>query len=414
MTKSTSPGASMRYSGPPTPQALAARLGVPLERICKLDANESPYGPPPAALAALSSLGQVAQALLGAGRYPDPSASELRTALAGYAGVAAERIVVGNGSDELIHLLVEPLLGTGDEVVVAEPTFSLYALASRRRGAAVVDAGCERDFTVTPERINSAMTARTRLVFLCSPNNPTGAPLPRETLAAALEWAEALGGGRDADGGPLVLVDEAYYEIGALTDAPEAWTAAPLVQDHPRLVVLRTFSKLYGLAGLRVGYALCSPELAERLRALKQPYNVNVAGQVAARAALDETAWLRERAAALVAERERLARALGAFGQLRVFPSSANFLLVEVLAPDPSASLGSRTAQSSSLAAARWLWEALLDWGVMVRRFTDARLASYLRVSVGTPEHNGQLLTALREILGSGGNNVATGGGGDG
>ncbi len=388
---------SMRYTGPLTPQALAAQLGAPLASIYKLDANESPYGPPPAALAALASLGQTTEASLGAGRYPDPSATDLRAALAGVVGAEANQIVVGNGSDELIHLLVDLLVSPGDEVVVAEPTFSLYALASRRRGTTVIDAGCESDFIVTPERIASAMTARTRLVFLCSPNNPTATALPRETLIAALERAEALANKRSADGGPFVIVDEAYYEIGAFADEPDTWTAAPLLANHPRLIVLRTFSKLYGLAGLRVGYALCAPELAEQLRTLKQPYNVNVAGQVAALAAIGETAWLCERASALVSERKRLAHALGVFGRLRITPSAANFLLVGVLNSDAASS-----AQAPSLPAACKLWEALLNRAVMVRQYSDERLGGYLRVSVGTPEQNDRLLAALREILDNG------------
>lgn len=384
-TTGMSGGAPSRYAGPPTPEALADQLGIPVERLCKLDANESPYGPPPAALAALAALGQPSP--LGAGRYPDPSAARLRAALAGYTGVEPERLVVGNGSDELIHLLVEMLIDPGveSEVVVAEPTFSLYALAARRRGATIVDAGCERDFAVTPERITSAMTPRTRLVFLCSPNNPTGTVLPRETLLAALERAEALGRERDAAAGPLIIVDEAYYEIGMLAGIPGTWTATPVLHDHPGLVALRTFSKVFGLAGLRVGYAACSPELAERLRALKQPYNVSVAGQVAARAALGEMDWLRERAVAIVAERERVARELGRFTQLAVCPSATNFLFVQVGAP-------------ASGAATR-VWAALLDRGILVRRFTDQRLASNLRITIGTPEQNDRLLSALGEIL---------------
>lgn len=384
--------AGTRYAGPPTPQALAERLGIPVDHLCKLDANESPYGPPPAALDALATLERSGLSLLGLGRYPDPSAAELRAALADGTGVSADCIVVGNGSGELINLLVELVVAPGDEVVVAEPTFSLYALASRRRGAEVVDAGREVDFTVTPERIVAAMTPRTRAVFLCSPNNPTGTALARETLTAALERADALKGER---GGPLVVVDEAYYEIGDLAGEVGAWTSAPLVARTSRLVVLRTFSKLFGLAGLRVGYALCAPELAERLRALKQPYDVNVAGQMAARAALEEREWLRGRALALVAERERVVGALGAFTALRVWPSAANFVFVGVRTPPPP---GASQIPTQEEPAAQGLWNALLERGVMVRRFTDARLSGFLRVSTGTPEQNDRLLAALRAV----------------
>lgn len=385
MTASDVSGTPTVYDNLTTAQELATQLGASVESICKLDANESPYGPPPNAVNALFALAQNGLSLLGAGRYPDASAQALRKALAGYTGVAAESIVVGNGSDELIHLLVELLLTPDDEVIVSEPTFSLYGLAARRIGAKVIDAGYEGDFVLTPERITSAMTPRTRLVFLCSPNNPTGASLRRDTLTAALERAEELTRGA-TDSGPFIILDEAYYEIGALVGAPDAWTAAGAIVDHPRLVILRTFSKLFGLAGLRVGYALCNPALATSLRELKQPYNANSAGQIAARAALSETNWLRDRARELVTERERVFRALCSMPRLRVYPSSANFLFAQVLDP----------------AQARIIWQALLERGIMVRCFSDARLNGYLRISVGTPEQNERLLAALREILDGG------------
>jgi histidinol-phosphate aminotransferase len=178
------------------------------------------------------------------------------------------------------------------------------------------------------------------------------------------------------------VLDEAYYEFGAFAGEPGAWTAAPLVAEHGRLVVLRTFSKLFGLAGLRVGYAICPPEIAAGLRERKQPFNVNRAGLVAAQAALDDADWLAERARAIVAERERMARALAGLPGLRVFPSAANFLLMETLN-----------------GAAQPLWEALLDRGIMLRRFSSERQARYLRVTSGTPEENDRFLAALTEIM---------------
>lgn len=375
------PPTPVRYAGPPTPGALATRLGIPVERIVKLDANESPYGPPPAALAALA---EFARSPSGAGRYPDAAADTLRGALETYTGVAAERIVVGNGSDELIALLAELLLEPGDEVVVSEPTFTVYTLAATRRFARAVDAGRGgEDFTPDPERITAAMNSDTRIVFLCGPNNPTGTSLPRETLLAVLARAEELG--RHGDG-PVIVLDEAYYEIGALGGDPAAWSAAPLVSEGRRLVVLRTFSKLFGLAGLRVGYALCPLDLARQLRARKQPYNVNSAGQVAATAALTNMPWLRQRAAALLSERERLLAALAGFPSLRTFPSSANFLLVRASSDD-----------------AEPLWEALSERGVLVRRFSGERMRRYLRITIGTPEQNDCLLAALAAIFEKGG-----------
>src|SRR5579872_760180 len=368
---------SARYAGPPTPDGVAARLGIPVERIVKLDANESPYGPPPAALAALAEFARTA----GGGRYPDAAADTLRGALAVYTGVAAEHIAVGNGSDELIPLLAELLLEPGDEVVVSEPTFGVYAMVATRRAAHARDAGRGgEDFTPDPERIVAAMNTNTRIVFLCGPNNPTGTPLPRETRLAVLARADELG--RHGDG-PVVVLDEAYYETAALGGDPGAWTAAPLVNKGRRLVVLRTFSKLFGLAGLRVGYALCSPDLARDLRERKQPFNVNSAGQIAAVAALKDMPWLRERAVALRVERERLFAALSGFSDLHTFPSSANFLLVRAESGDDAVPL----------------WEALLDHGVMVRRFSGERMRPYLRITVGTPAQSDRLLEALTAIF---------------
>ena len=373
------PPSPVRYDGPPAPDRVAERLGIPVERIVKLDANESPYGPPPAALAALADLARAG----GGGRYPDAAARALCGALETYTGVATARIVVGNGSDELIALLADLLLEPDDEVMVSEPTFAAYALAATRRFARVVDAGRGGDdFTPDPERIAAAMNSNTRIVFLCGPNNPTGTPLPRETLLAVLARAEELS---RHGAGPVVVLDEAYYEIGALGGDPNAWTAAPLLSGGRRLVVLRTFSKLFGLAGLRVGYALCPEDIASHLRERKQPYNVNSAGQSAATAALSNIPWLRERAVALLHERERLFAALAGFPSLRAFPSSANFLLVRAGGDDAAP-----------------LWQGLLDRGILVRRFSGERMQSYLRITVGTPEQNDALLAALTTICAKG------------
>ncbi len=376
------------YRIPPTAQALAARLGVPVTSLCKLDANESPYGPPPSALAALTKLAADADALTGASRYPDPTAVELRVALEGYTGVPAGQIVVGNGLDELLALLAEALLEPGDEVVVAEPTFNVYAVVATRRGARVVDVGTSDRLEVEAERLASAIGPRTRLVMLCSPNNPTGIPLPLETARVALERVAQVAGSADGRGGPLVVVDEAYYEFGALAGDDSVQTAVPLLGEGRRIVVLRTFSKLFGLAGLRVGYGLCPSDVAVRLLDCKQAYNVNLAGQVAARAALDELGWLTERAKWIVAERERVREEVARLPGLRVYPSAANFLLVE-LAGGPQA----RDA----------LWEALFTRGILLRRPPGERVGAALRITIGTPAQNDRLLGALRELMGEGG-----------
>ena len=381
-----------RYIAPPTPAELAARLALPLERIVKLDANESPWGPSPSALAALRAFaGEDGASLGAASRYPDAAATALRAALADYTGVAAEGIVVGNGSDEIIQLLVEALVEPRDEVIVSEPTFSVYAVIARRRGAHIVDVGRDEHWRTPTDALLNAMTPRTRLVFLCAPNNPTGTPLDRATLDAALARANELAA-RGGGAGPVIVVDEAYYELGAFADDPRAWTAAPLLASiGERLIVLRTFSKLFGLAGLRVGYGLAAPALAERLRALKPPYNVNLVGQLAALAALDDLDWLRARARDLASERERLSRLLATDLGLPVWPSAANFTLVDVS--------GGLTEMRERERRRDALWQALLDHGVMTRRLSGERLAGLLRFTVGLPAQNDALVAVLARAL---------------
>jgi histidinol-phosphate aminotransferase len=383
------------YPAPQTPGALAARYQLGLDRIVKLDANESPWGPPPAARAAVARLLATdgGAALGGMGRYPDALSTDLRAALADYTGVPAQGIVVGNGSDEIIQLLIEAFVGPGDAVIVSEPTFSVYGALARRAGARVVDVGRDEQWRTLPDAVASAMDAQTRLVFLCAPNNPTGTPLDRATFDAALARADELADGH-AGAGPIIVVDEAYYEIGALAGDPRAWTAAPVVateSTHGRVVVLRTFSKLFGLAGLRMGYGLCALEVAARLLALRAPYNANLAGQVAALAALGDLAWLRERAGELVNERERLGRALTERLGLCVWPSAANFLLVDVT-PDV-------TGSAARLRRGETLWRALLSHGVLIRRPMGPRLAGLLRVTVGLPEQNEAFCAALAASL---------------
>ncbi len=380
------------YAAPPTPAELAARLGIPLERIVKLDANEAPWGLAPSARAALASRAAMAGSPLGsAGRYPDASSTMLREALARYTEVPAESIVVGNGSDEIIQLLVDALVQPGDEVIVSEPTFSVYALAAKRRGARVVDVGRDAGWRTPVEALSEAMTTRTRLVFLCSPNNPTGTPLDSATLDAALARAQALAASTGGVG-PVVVVDEAYYEVGALAGNSRVWTAAPrLPSAGGRLVILRTFSKVFGLAGLRVGYGLGDASLMRQLRDLKAPYNVNLAGQVAALAALDDLDWLRARTVELAQERQRLAKWLSAQVSLRVEPSAANFLLVDV-APNDNGSAARERRRDG-------VWRALLDEGVMTRRLSGPRLDGMLRVTVGLPEQNDALMAVLARAL---------------
>jgi histidinol-phosphate aminotransferase len=334
------------------PEEVAAQYGVPAERIVKLDGNENPYGPSPRALAALA-------APYAAHRYPDPDQRRLRAALAARHGVTPEAIVAGAGSDELIDLLFRAYVEPGDRIVIASPTFGMYAFDAELHGAELVDVPLRDDWTADAAALGRA-AAGARAVFIPSPNNPTGGLLP----AAAVE--------RLLESGALLVVDEAYIEFAhAESLAARAAAGAPLA-------VLRTFSKWAGLAGLRVGYAVLPSEVAQVLMQVKQPYGVSVPAEVAALASLEDAALLDERACAITGERDRLARELAALGWLHPAPSEANFLLVRADRGD-----------------AFTVREALRRRGVFVRAFDHPRLRRHVRISVGTPQDSERLLEAL-------------------
>jgi histidinol-phosphate aminotransferase len=354
MTAVNDPGEAV-YLAPPSVAQLSARLGVDPSRLVKLDANENPYGAPPAALRALAEV--------AANRYPDAEVGALRSALAEFTGCPADRIVVGNGSDELIDLLCRLVLRPGDNVVVTPPTFSLYALAARFAGADVLEIARPVGEPVDIDGLVEAVNAQTKIVFLCSPNNPTGESLSEDEVRRVL----ALG--------PLVVLDEAYAEFAGCS-------LIQLALEYDNLVVLRTFSKAFGLAGLRVGYGAFPAALARQLEAHRLPYNVNAAAQAAAHAALFDLAWVEDRLVLIRQERDRLYAELSALHGLAPLPSETNFLLIGV---------------NDGKAAA--IYAALLDAGIMVRHFMKPPLDDYLRITVGTPEQNNALLGALSDIL---------------
>ncbi len=265
---------------------LAEALGIPPERVVKLDGNENPYGPSPRALAALADARSYHI-------YPDPQQRKVRRALAAYLGVDEELVVAGTGSDELIDLVLRATLSPGEGVINCPPTFGMYSFSTSVCGGRVVEVPRREDFSLDLPGIEEAAGRGAKVIFVASPNNPTG-------NAASLREVEALLGL-----GLLVVVDEAYVEFGGeslVSRVPEA----------ERLVVLRTFSKWAGLAGLRAGYGVFPPALASLLLRIKPPYNLNVAAQVAVLASLEDVGVLRERVASLVAERERLYRRAGA------------------------------------------------------------------------------------------------------
>lgn len=346
------------------PEEAAARYGIPPERIVKLDGNENPYGPSPAARAALAGE-------YGAHRYPDPDQRALRAALARRHQVPAECIVVGAGADEIIDLVFRSYVGQGDRIVVASPTFGMYAFGAELQGAECVDvARAEADWSLDVEALATA-AQDAKVVFLPSPNNPTGGLLPPEAVERVLA------------SGALLVADEAYIEFSHGESLASRAAAA-----DDALIVLRTFSKWAGLAGLRVGYGVMPREIAETFMQVKQPYGVNVAAEAAALASLEEASLLDERACLIAGERDRLAEGLRATGWLEPAPSEANFLLCRI---DPSADA------STSIDGVQ-LREALRRRGVFVRTFADPRLREHVRISVGTSEDSERVLEALKEI----------------
>jgi len=324
-----------------------------LAEAVKLASNEAPFGPLPAAIEA------AAATLATANRYPDNGAVDLVDALAARNGVAPEQVLVGNGSVQLCQHLFFTTIEPGDEAVFGWPSFEAYPIQAQQADAVMVRVPL-RDHTYDLPAMADALTERTRLVFVCTPNNPTGTVVSR---AAVDDFLAAV------PDDCLVVFDEAYREFVTDPDTPDG---IDLVATHPNVLVLRTFSKAYGLAALRVGYAIAQPEVIEAVRKLHVPFEVNAVAQAAALASLGAEAEMRARVAVVVAERERMYAALVQRG-MPVVPSQANFLWLEV--PD--------TAVELALHGERL--------GVVKRSFADVGV----RVTIGTAAENDRVLDVL-------------------
>lgn len=339
-------------------EVLSARLGRAPAEIIKLDANENPYGPSPKALEALARLEY-------AHIYPDPEATALRQALAVSTGVPAANLLAGAGADELIDLVLRLFLAPGDVVLDCPPTFGMYPFDTALNAGRIVNVPRRPDFSVDVDALAAAaLSHKPKALFLASPNNPDGSVVPDDDLRALL----AL---------PLVVVlDEAYIEFHGTEHSRMHW-----VLEHDNLIVLRTFSKRAGLAGLRVGYGAFPAALMPHLWKIKQPYNISVAASAAACAALSDPAYLEYIVGVLVAERERLAAGLASIPYLRPYPSRANFVLCRVAGRD-----------------ARELKLALEREGILIRYFNKPGLTDCIRISVGKPEHTDALIMALKRL----------------
>ncbi|KAJ4701152.1 histidinol-phosphate aminotransferase, chloroplastic-like [Melia azedarach] len=339
-------------------EVLSTQLGRKPEDIVKIDANENPYGPPPEVSEAL---GQLKFPYI----YPDPESRRLRAALSKDSGLESNYILVGCGADELIDLIMRCVLDPGDKILDCPPTFTMYEFDANVNGAVVIKVPRKSDFSLNVELIADAVEQeKPKCIFLTSPNNPDGSIINDEDLLKILEMPI------------LVVLDEAYIEFSGL-ESRMKW-----VKKHDNLIVLRTFSKRAGLAGLRVGYGAFPLSIIEYLWRAKQPYNVSVAAEVAACAALQNPTYLENVKDMLIHERERLFKLLEEVPFLNPYPSYSNFILCEVTSgKDP-----------------KKLKDDLAKMGVMIRHYNNKELKGYVRVSVGKPEHTDALMECLKRL----------------
>ncbi len=342
-------------------EELAREMGLDEADIIKLASNENPLGASPRALAAVEHI------LLDLARYPDGNAYALRQVLAGRLAIDPAGIVLGNGSNDVLEMAARAFLAPGASAVYSQYAFAVYPLAVQAIGARGIQVPA-RDWGHDLKAMLAAIEPDTRIVFIANPNNPTG------TLASPVEVESFLA---DVPDRVLVVLDEAYHEYlpADLRGDSLAWLAA-----HPNLMVTRTFSKAYGLAALRVGYALCAPAVADLLNRVRQPFNVNSPAQAAAVAALEDEAFL-DRCLQINAQgMTQLTRGLGEMG-IEYIPSHGNFL----------------TFRAGDAAGVN---RRLLERGVIVRPVGNYGMPEHLRVSVGLPEENARFLAVLAEVLG--------------
>ncbi len=337
-------------------EELERELGI--DRAIKLASNESPIGPSAKALDAVRA------ALDGVHRYPDGASFALRERLSALLDVDGEQLVFGCGGDEILELLAKVLIGPGDEAIFAWPSFAMYPVVVQGMGAVSVKVPLNADKVHDLSAMAAAINDRTRLVFVCNPNNPTGTSVGAAEFDAFMESLPE---------NVVVAIDEAYREFVRRADFPDSlrW-----VRRRPGTLVLRTFSKIFGLAGMRIGYGVADHELAGYLQRARHPFNVNRLAEVAALAGLDDAEHA-ERAKSVNAEGiEYLARELTALG-IEVWPTDANFMLARA---------GSDTCQQ------------LLGEGVIVRPLGAFGMPEHIRISVGLPEENERLVKTLKKL----------------
>lgn len=336
-------------------EVLTSRAEVPAGKTAKLDGNENPYGCSPRVQKALAKFQDY-------NRYPDPDQREVRKALAGYTGVKADSIVAGAGSDDLIDIILRLFIEPGDRAINCPPTFGMYPFCTVIAGGEVVKVPRRSDFSLDLPAIKKAVGATTKVIFIASPNNPSG------NRAEETEIKELLS--RDL----MVVVDEAYVEFSGNS-------LTPLVSQYANLIVLRTFSKWAGIAGLRAGYGICPANIVPYMMKIKQPYNINMAAYVGILESLADLDYLQKTVNAMVKERDMLFKGLQQFKWLKPYPSEANFILCAVL---------NRSAKD--------IYMGLQKKGIFIRYFETTELKDYIRISVGRPQDTARVIAALRDM----------------
>jgi histidinol-phosphate aminotransferase len=338
---------------------LAREYGI--QRAIKLASNENPLGPSPMAVQAITL------ALSSLHRYPDGRGHDLTVKLSARLGFSPEHFVLGNGSDDLIGMLTRALLQPGDEAIIPVPSFLMYDIDVRSAGAVPIHVPL-RSLAICAKDLLERVTSRTRMVFICNPNNPTGTVMSRndfETFIGSLPP------------GIVVVVDEAYMEF---VRDPDCFKSTEYIQGDKPVVVLRTFSKAYGLAGLRIGYGIMAPELAGILHRIRQPFNASLLAQAGAVAALEDEGFLYKTVQTVHEGLDYLYAELDRIG-IRYFPTQANFFLIDA-------------GQDADV-----VFENMLKKGVIVRSMSSYGYPEYIRINTGLPEENKRLVQAIEQVL---------------
>lgn len=347
------------YQWEPSTREIARSVGLSPNRIIRMDANTSPFLPT-SPLRALAS--RIAD--FPVNEYPDTSYHELSRELARYTGVRQERLVITNGADEALDIISKVFLGPSDEAIIPHPTYSMFRIVTEIMGAAPKLVRRNPDLSLNAESIKQEISAKTRVIFLCSPNNPTGDTISVETARNIVESTDAM-----------VVIDEAYYEFCGRT-------LADLTEDHENVAIVRTFSKAFSMAGVRVGYILASKRTVETMNLVRPPNSLSVISLALAQSALKDKRSMRRNVRSIMRERKRCAEIMGELKGIEVLPGEGNFVLFRV----------KKSAKS--------LNQKLLKKGIVLRDLSTVRnLEGCLRVTISTLKNNDMFLDALEASL---------------